>query len=155
MIRMPTFVNQMVQDDHWNTILHYSIFVRKFDWAPITLFLQIVKNGEFFFSMIVLGHVIWESLRLLTVQCRSAIDLRGPDCTQCWLWSSPNNGNVVNRARSLLSSLKKEKTKNITKVSDQWLQYNVMIQRPRGLFPSRSRLLLTNNKKSFSTINWE
>ena len=59
------------------------------------------------FLMMILDHAIWESLRLLTVQCRSAIDLRGPDCTQCWLWSSPNNGNVVNRARSLLSSLKK------------------------------------------------
>ena len=80
----------------------------------------------FFLPMIVLGHVIWESLRLLTVQCRSAIDLRGPDYTQCWLWSSPNNGNVVNRARSLLSSRKKKRKKHNT---GQWsLQYDAMLQ---------------------------
>ena len=77
--------------------------------------------------MMILDPVIWESLRLLTVQCRSAIDLRGPDCTQCWLWSSPNNGNVVNRARSLLSSLKKRKEKKHN--TGQWsLQYNAMLQ---------------------------
>ena len=43
---MQTIINQMVQDDHWNKILHYSIFVRKFDWATISLLLQIVKKWK-------------------------------------------------------------------------------------------------------------